>query len=291
MYKALYLYSDKTGLKRRKKFQEKIIKRLSQCFSLTPKKTTSLEEFIHECENCYPTYDVLIVAGGDGTLNLAVSTLEKLDKDQRPIVGYIPTGTINDGGRGFGVKGKVRQALKVLEKQEVVDIDVCKANDSYFVYVCAIGTYADISYITKRNKKKLFGRLSYYFIAIKEALKIRNIKASIKADGKVYDVKTPFVLVMNGPSVGGFKINSKQSMYDGVIDIYLTKPGIFNGLLHFIFFKIRTKHIQAKNIEITANLNESWCFDGEKGISGNLKIEVLPQNLKVFGHKIPAKSK
>lgn len=290
MLKALYLYSDKTGLKRPKKFQDKIISRLSKSFELVAKKTSTIDEFILECQNCKSNFDVLIVAGGDGTFNLTISTLAKLDKSNRPILGYIPTGTINDAGRGFGVY-RVRKALKVLEKQETIDIDICRANDSYFSYVCAIGTYADISYITKRDKKKLFGRLSYYFIAIKEAMKIRNIEAHIVADGISYDVKTPFVLVMNGPSVGGFKINSKSAMCDGLIDIYLTKPGIFNGLLHFIFFKIRTTHIQAKNIEISTNSNDSWCFDGEKGISGDLKISLLNEKITVFGRKNSVKVK
>lgn len=290
MYKALYLYSDKTGIKRPRKFQEKIINKLSESFELTAKKTSSLEEFINECKQCKPSFDVLIVAGGDGTFNSAISVLSTLDKNNRPILGYIPIGTINDAGKGFGVKGRVNKALKILQKQEIVDIDICKANDQYFSYVCAIGTYANISYITARTKKKFFGKLSYYWIAVKQAFKIRNIKATIIADGIKYEVKTPFVLIMNGPSVGGFLINSKTSMYDGVIDIYLTKPGIFNGLLHYMFFKIRTKHIKAKKIEISTNLNESWCFDGEKGISGKLKIELLPQNLKVFGHKISVKT-
>ena len=291
MYKALYLYSDKTGLKRPKKFQDKIIKKLSEIFLLTSKKTNSMDEFVNECKNCSKNFEVLIVAGGDGTFNAAISVLSNLKKENRPILGYIPTGTINDAGKGFGIKGKSRKAIKIIKKQEIVNIDVCKANDSYFSYVCAIGKYTDISYVTKRNKKKFLGRLSYYFVAIKEALTIKNIHAIIKADGVTYDVKTPFVLVLNGPSVGGFLINSKTSMYDGVIDIFLTKPGIFNGLLHYLFFKIRTTHIQAKNIEITTNLDESWCFDGEKGIKGDLKIQLLPQNIKVFGQKFQVKTK
>lgn len=291
MYKALYLYSNKTGLKRRKKFQENIIKKLSEIFELTAKKTSSLDELIFECKNCYKNYEVLIVAGGDGTFNAVISALSSLEKEHRPILGYLPLGTINDAGKGFGVKGKVRKAIKILKKQELVDIDICKVNNQYFSYVCAIGSYSDISYITKREKKKFFGRISYYLIAIKEAFKIRKIHAVIKADGVTYEVNTPVVLILNGPSVGGFTINSKASMYDGVIDIYLTKGGLFNGLLHYLFFKVRTQHIQAKNIEITTNCDETWCFDGEKGISGDLKIELLPQNIKVFGHKKVAKTK
>jgi len=291
MYKALYLYSNKTGIKRSKKFQDKIIYKLSESFDLVAKETSSQDEFVKECQNCSGDFDVLIVAGGDGTFNLAVSTLCNLDKNRRPILGYLPTGTINDAGKGFGVKGSIRKAINILRKQKIVDIDICKANNQYFSYVCTTGAYADISYVTKRRKKKFFGKLSYYFVAVKEAFIKRKVECSITADGVTYDVVTPFVLVMNGPYVGGFKVNSKNAMFDGVIDIYLTKPGIFNGLLHYLFFKVKTKHIRARKIEITTNQENYWCFDGEKGISGNLKIEVLPGYLKVFGLKKTAKIK
>ena len=281
--KAIYLYSDKTGLKKAKSFQERIIKKLSNCFELTAKKTSSREEFISECQNAVRNgYEVVIISGGDGTFNMGCSAISSLEKEKRPIIGYIPTGTCNDSGKTFGIRN-VRQAIRVLRKQQILDYDICKVNDSYFTFVCAIGQYADIAYITERREKKFFGRLSYYRIAIKEAFQKKIVHALVKCNEKEYEVNTPFVLVMSGKNVGGFKVNFKKSYNDGVFDIYLTKPGLFNGLLHYVFFKMKTLHLRTDEVFIHTDQVGEWCIDGEKGMKGDVHIKCLKSHLKVIG--------
>ena len=282
MMKALYLYSDKSGKNKSIKRHNYIVKRLSEKYDVTSFCSSSLEEFNEQVIHCKEKYDVLLVAGGDGTFNRLVNALGPLEKENRPIVGYIPTGTINDAGKSLGIKGNINQALKVILDGYTCDIDIGKVNESYFIFVLAVGQYSDIAYITKRDKKKKFGRLAYYFLALKEAFKIRKIKATLICDGTKYEVTTPFVLIMNSVHVGGFPVNFKNSIRDGKFDIYLTKPGLFNGLLHFLFFKVKTKHIRCTNLEVETNTNDPWCVDGEKGESGKLQIKCLKENLKIF---------
>ena len=281
--KALYLYSDKTGIKKTKVFQERIIKKLEKSYELTARKPSSQEEFIKECKSAVDNgFEVLIISGGDGTFNMACSAIAPLEKEKRPIIGYIPTGTCNDSAKTFGIRN-VRQALRVLKRQQVFDYDICKVNDSYFTFVCAIGQYSDIAYITERREKKFFGRLSYYRIAIKEAFQKKNVHAVVKCNDKTYEVDTPFVLVMSGVNVGGFKVNFKKSYNDGLFDIYLTKPGWFNGLLHYMFFKIKTTHIKTSSVDISTDQTGEWCIDGERGMKGDVHIECLKSHLRVIG--------
>src|ERR1044072_3003952 len=55
--------------------------------------------------------DLLIVAGGDGTLNEVVHGLMDLSKAARPALGVVPLGTANDFAAGCGIPRDPQQAL------------------------------------------------------------------------------------------------------------------------------------------------------------------------------------
>src|SRR5207245_9304904 len=55
--------------------------------------------------------DLLIGAGGDGTLNEVVHGLMDLPKEARPVFGVVPLGTANDFATGCGIPGDPGMAL------------------------------------------------------------------------------------------------------------------------------------------------------------------------------------
>lgn len=282
--KTLYIYSDKTGLGRSNKKDKKIIEKLNKIFpNLNVLKTNSLSQFEKAILSTKNNYDNLIIAGGDGTLKFVVNCLMKFKKSERPTLGYIPAGTVNDAGKAFGCGSTIRSGIRNLRRKVTTNIDVVKVNDDYINFVIACGAFSDISYSTRRIGKKIVGRLAYYFDAIPKLFKKKIVKAEIIADGKKYKVVTPFILMMNSKNVGGFPVNFKYSINDGLLDLYITKPGLFNGLLHYLFFKMKTMHIKAHDITIKVKDDTQWCFDGEKGDQGSLNIRVLKNELNVFG--------
>ena len=282
--KVLYLYSDKTGIAKSERKVNKLHKKLHKIYSdLTIKKTKDLTDFENSIRSAVGVYDALIVAGGDGTVKFVVTVLMSIPKEQRPIIGYIPTGTVNDAGKAVGIKGSVRQALKVLKAGKTDTVDICKVNNDYFTFVCAAGAFSDISYVVKRGYKKVIGRLAYYFYALSQIFKKREIEYEITTKTEKFSGKTPFIMVMNSRNVGGFPVNFDFSVKDGLVEVYITKPGIFNGLLHYAFFKVRTTKLRVDYIKITLKNDEYWCFDGERGDKKSVEISVLKQELKVIG--------
>lgn len=282
--KVLYLYSDKTGIIKSKRRVEKLNNSLKEIYpDITIKKTENLGDFEKNIRDSAGIFDILIVAGGDGTLKVAVTILMSIEKEKRPTLGYIPTGTVNDAGKAVGIKGSIRQALKVLKAGNTDFVDVCKVNNEYFNFVCAAGAFSDISYVVKRGSKKFFGRLAYYFYALSQVFKRKNIECEIETKNEKFSVKTPFILIMNSKNVGGFPVNFDFSVKDGLIEVYITKPGIFNGLLHYLFFKIKTTELKVDYLKVTLKEDEYWCFDGEKGDNKSVEIQVLKQELKVIG--------
>lgn len=282
--KVLYLYSDKTGLAKSPKKIEKILSSLHEIYDdLTIKKTEDLQDFEKNIRDSAGIFDVLIVAGGDGTLKFTVNVLMSIDKHLRPTLGYLPAGTINDAGKAIGIRGSIRQALKILKRGHIEFVDVPKVNNEYFNFVCAIGAYSDISYLTKRNNKKVLGRFAYYFDAIPKIFTRKSLNAHVEANGKTYDIKAPFIMVMNSKNVGGFPVNFNYSIKDGMVEVFITKPGLLNGLLHYIFFKVRVIKFKTDHVKIVPSTDDYWCLDGERGFQGPIEISVLKQELKVIG--------
>ena len=280
--KALFLYSDATGLGIINHHLDEVTSRLRKCFPiLDVYKTLSMEDGMEKAVASCGNYDVLVFSGGDGTFNHIVGSL--VGKKDAPVLGYLNGGTICDIGKNFGIGGSFRNALKIIEGGYTCGFDVGKINDQYFAYVAAVGAFADIPYVVKRKYKKRMGRLAYYMRAIKEAFSITHFPCTVICDGREYNLQVPFILCLSGKNVGGFRVNSaKSSIHDGKFELYLTKPGLFNGLLHYLFFKARTVKIVGSTFEISQQFPHPWDIDGEIGPNGNVKISALDSGLKIF---------
>ena len=227
-------------------------------------------------------YDYLIICGGDGTFNHIVNAIARIDK--KPILGYINTGTICDCGYSFGVNGSINKALKIIENQYTGRFDLIKIGDKYFTYMGAIGAFSSISYQTSRIALRIIGRLAYYLKALKFVFKKNKVTYSLTINGINYDGTSPFILLLNGNRVGGFKINKNSSSQDGYFEVYLTKNGIFNGLLsYFVFPKI--KPIKTNKVIINSLSSSAWCLDGEQYELSSNVIEIDKNKLEVLCKK------
>ena len=279
--KALFIYNKTSGRGIILKKKEYILSSLHEVFDeVECVESLSEEHFKEVVANSCGKYDSLIFAGGDGTFNMAVNALA--EKDNRPTLGVIPTGTINDAAKNFGVPKNIKKALKIIKNQKKRRFDIGKLNDSYYVFAAAIGVYADIPIITTKRDKKKFGPFAYYFKAFPSFFKLRKIEGDIEIDGVLHRYKTPFVLIMNSTHIGGFKINPKSNISDGKMDIFLSKPGIFNSLLQYLFLRRKIKHFQGSNIKVKVNCDDDWDLDGEKGPKGDANIKVLPSHISIY---------
>ena len=286
MKKALLLYSSHSGHGQMLVHHDKIIDGLKKAFDVVDEAKTESAEIGREVAiKACGVYDALIVAGGDGTFYNIVNALS--NQENPPTLGYINNGTIGDIGRNFGIGGGYKKALKVIQEGKAVPFDVCQANDGYFGYVAAIGVYADIPYITPRKEKKAFGKISYYWWALRQVFTSKKIHAWIEADGVKYEQDVPFVLLMNGRNVGGFLVNTYGNIFDGKIELYLSKPSIFNSLLQYLFHRWTIKRISCKEVTIRTSSEDCWDLDGERGPTGELHVKVLPSRLKIYSRKGP----
>lgn len=200
-------------------------------------------------------YDFLVVCGGDGTMHRIVNLMMKTENVTFPTIGYIPTGTMSDCMKGYGIDS-FKSALKIIMNKHCDYLNIGKCNNDYFLYLFASGTYSNISYLTSRKSKKAFGKLSYYALAFKEIFKKRMFDFCLNN----INYKSPFIMILNGTHVGGFNIN-KNFKNDSFLKCYITSPGIFNGLLHYFFDK-KNAIIENETIKISQR-HQQYCLDGE----------------------------
>lgn len=75
-------------------------------------------------------FDLVIAAGGDGTIYEVVNGLA--DLEERPKLGIIPAGTTNDFARALGVPRTIEGACDVLCQGAEIPVDIGKVNDKFY---------------------------------------------------------------------------------------------------------------------------------------------------------------
>ena len=124
--------------------------------------------------------------------------------------------------------------------------------------------------------------MAYYQKATKEAFVPEIVEGHIETLDRSFDFRTPFLLLLSGKRVGGFSVNPYGDFADGKIEVFLSDPGLFNGLPHYFFQDSKLVRFSANRMKITLKKPLLWCIDGEKGPTGSLEIEVLPRKLSIF---------
>ena len=243
------------------------------------------DELSHFVELSCSQYEVLIFAGGDGTFHHVLNALK--NHFSRPIIGIIPCGTLNDASKNFGYQKNISQALKIIKKGHVRKIDVFKVNDIYGIFSLSVGTFSSIPYLVKHQRKKRHGRWAYYWKAFLSLCHHHQIagKVLIPLKQQTITFKASFILFLNSAYMGGFRINPRSCLDDGLIDFLYTDKGWFNGLFRYFFRSHLIKHFSLNNCIVKLETVENWDIDGEKMTGREVHIQVLKDYLQVLSNK------
>jgi diacylglycerol kinase (ATP) len=143
--------------------------------------------------------DVVIVGGGDGTLNAAAKGLVET---QLPL-GILPLGTANDLAHTLNIPTTLYEACQVIANGQLRQVDLGWVNGQYFFNVASLGLSVQITQHLNRQLKRRWGILAYAIAAFKAMSRIRPFFADIYIDGTLVQVKTVQITVGNGRFYGG----------------------------------------------------------------------------------------
>jgi len=168
--------------------------------------------------------DLLIAAGGDGTLNELVHGLMDLSKAARPVLGVVPLGTANDFAVGCGIPPDPEKALALCLKGQVLPIDIGKANEHWFLNVASVGFGAEVTATTPPELKRLLGPAAYTVMGAILAMNVHHYHGRLTLSGREIIGSGPIAIVGNGRQTGGgLQVAPRARIDDGLLDVLVVR--------------------------------------------------------------------
>ena len=168
--------------------------------------------------------DLLITAGGDGTLNEVVHGLMSFSEDVRPTLGIVPLGTANDFAIGCGVPNNPAEALALCMRGEGVPIDVGRANDDWFINAATSGFGAEITATTSPELKRLLGPAAYTVMGAILAINLQHYVGRLVLPNREITGTGPVAIVGNGRQTGGgIQVTPRAYIDDGLLDVLIVR--------------------------------------------------------------------
>ena len=273
MLKCVVIYNPNSGRLSNRNDVKKIYKILENYGYDTEIKYTEYKGHAKEMTKHLKDVDLLLCAGGDGTLNEVISG--NIERKHPILLGHLPLGSVNDVAHMYGMTNNTISNIAMLINGKEKNIYVCLLNNNPFVYVACMGAYVDISYASPRKLKEKYGKLAYVIYAIQQLnqnLQFYNVKYEV--DGEVREGNFSFIFITNSSRVGGVdniyddvKLNDNKfevlmcdikNKFDILKAVYNLKRKDMSEIKNFTYFK--TNRIKLEFDEVPP----SWCIDGDE---------------------------
>ena len=283
MKSAVFLYNPRSGKGRIARNAERIDAVFREYgYEIVPQPI----DFAVNPFDGHETIDLMVVAGGDGTVNYAVNAMKRKGLDIP--IGVIPAGTANDFAGALGMSSEVLEAARQIASGDVERVDVGRVNDLWFVNIFSFGIFTTTSQRTPDARKHRIGKLAYLIEGVKEFRTMHAVPLEIVADGERFDLRSLIVLIFNGETAGGFRLARTSSIRDGLFDcILLEKKDPFRSTLAMGRYLLGgnpkiVRHFRAREIDIRSTVNEPTDVDGQPGAEFPLHIECVAGGLQVM---------
>ncbi|HEV3476951.1 MAG TPA: diacylglycerol kinase family protein [Rubrobacteraceae bacterium] len=240
---------------------------------------------------------LLIVVGGDGTVNEVVNGLGKAGFPKDVTLAVLPMGTGNDLAATLAIPDDPEGARETIRRGRVRTLDVARVRseglgERFFINVSTGGFGAETSSLANEELKSRWGKLAYFRASLEKARDFDVREVRVTLDGEERMMRAVNVAVGNCRYAGGgWPAAPRANPEDGLLDLvviedvglkealalapaalarsdYLGKEGVFSARARRI--RIET---QPDGLEFTA--------DGELIGDEPAEFEIIPHTLKV----------
>lgn len=223
-------------------------------------------------------FDIVVAAGGDGTINEVASGLIKSES----ALGIIPLGSGNGIARSYNIPLEIKESIEFLVNPNIVYVDVGKVNGHYFLGVCGIGFDATIG--KKFQEFGTRGPLPYFLIGVREFIRFQPEKLKLEFNDQDIQVSPLLITISNTEQYGnGAIISPDANPQDGVLEICIIQPMSFLRAIHssFKLFNKKIKDIpeytsyKTSSLKIISSETGVYHTDGEphtREIESNISV-------------------
>jgi YegS/Rv2252/BmrU family lipid kinase len=170
--------------------------------------------------------DVLLVFGGDGTVNEVANGLPLPAGEDGPLVALLPGGTGNDLARALGLPPDPVAAARALADARPRPVDMLDCGPRRAANGINAGFAAAATEALSRRAKRALGPVAYVAGGVVAGLRPPTWPARVEVEGRVVDGEALAVVVGNGGSFGGGHwLLPDADVGDGLLDV-LVVPAI-----------------------------------------------------------------
>lgn len=231
-------------------------------------------------------YDIIAVAGGDGTINEAGTKLIGTDM----ALAIIPCGSGNGLSRCLNIPLDPIKALELINRRATCLIDTVTVNDVPFISISGTGYDAQVA--DDYAKDRHHGFDTYLRYIIRNYFTLGEKKYTIKLPEKEFTTKAFFISFANSNQMGyDVPISPKASLWDGKVDLCIVrKPNPLELPIVGSYFlssnmdkSPKVDIIQTPEATIIRPESAVVNIDGEsKLFEKDLHVKIVPQSLHVI---------
>lgn len=239
---------------------------------------------------------VVLIAGGDGSLNEAANALAFSET----ALGVLPGGTANVWARQIGlpvpsplIANHLVDAARANATGVVRAIDLGRAGTRYFVLWSGVGLDAQVTAQIEPRPPwaKRFGIVGYAWRAFWIAVRYRGTRMDIRLDERRIRGRALMVLASNTQLYGGvLRAAPDARLDDGWLDVAIVKGGSFRELVRHAWYYLRQRadvdtgviRQRAQHIRVRAKRPCYVHVDAEPNGRTPVDIDVVPQALRVI---------
>ena len=288
--KALVVFNPAAGGILKRLGDEKIIrkylsrKKIDYIFFKTKKdKPEELDKFTKN------KFDLILVAGGDGTLREVAHWLLK-NKINSPLA-LLPSGTTNVYAWGLGIPMTIRRALRFAIKNKAIPQDIGIVNHKkYFLFAAGAGYSAKFAQSTSRRLKKIFGFPAYLIIAVAQSFNTDFIEGDLQINGELHHIKTKAFVIFNIRSALNVNPHVPFEAHPGVLDVLIADDITVVNVMRFAkrltdekrsIKQNQVKLITTKKLYFKSDKEIPMEIDGETWTGKELKIDLIPKAINI----------
>lgn len=239
-------------------------------------------------------FDLIIAAGGDGTINEVVNGIAGLVK--RPRLAIIPAGTTNDYARALRIpRNDPVAAANIVLKHKLIKMDIGTANNNYFMNIAAGGLLTELTYYVPSEIKSIFGYLAYLIKAAEMIPNNHTVPVRLEYDNGIYEGEMSMFFLGLTNSVGGFEQASPDILLgSGEFSLIIVKTANVGELIRLLSLAINGKHVKdpriiytkTKELMVVPKSKEPMKInlDGEYGGEAPMRLINLKQHIEIFAN-------
>lgn len=246
--------------------------------------------------------DLIVAAGGDGTIGEVVDGIMRSAKPQTAF-SFVPTGTGCDFARNFALPGDPEALVRRIANAPVRQIDIARMSglsadgtmlERHFANIASAGVSGRIvQAVNGRGRRVASGSLRFLLCSVREILRYSPEGVRVVIDGtEVFAGPVTVAAVANGAWFGGgMHVVPFADLADGLLDVGILKGASKTGVLGILARLYSASHVghpliafyrgRVIDVEPWNGQVMSIEADGETIAFDRLHVEVMPSALRL----------